>query len=46
MEDVQQVHCLFFIFVDLEEASLEEVLARLRHIILNSANDYNFPVET
>lgn len=43
MENVHQVHCLFVIFVDFEEPSLEEVLARLRHIYLNSAADYNFP---
>ena len=43
MEYVHQVHCLFVIFVDFEEASLKEVLARLRHIYLYSAADYNFP---
>jgi hypothetical protein len=40
---VHQVHCLFVIFVDFEEPSLKKVLARLRHIYLNSAADYNFP---
>ena len=41
---MHQIQSVFVIFVDFENASLKEVLARVRHIYLNSAADYNFSI--